>query len=63
MKLIPPSHFIASTNAFVEAACLGLGWGMNPEAVAEDHPDAGRLGEVIPDTPFDTTLYWQVPRA
>ena len=56
------SHQIGSSHAFIDAALCGLGWGMNPEVMARPHLDAGRLVELIADTPLDTPLYWQFAR-
>lgn len=58
----PPSHFIPSTNGFVDGALAGLGWGMNPEPLVDRHLQAGRLVPLIPDRALDVALYWQVSR-
>ncbi|WP_298261454.1 LysR family transcriptional regulator ArgP [uncultured Litoreibacter sp.] len=55
-------HRMASTHAFIRAACLGLGWGMNPEMLCREHLRAGRLVEVSPNAPMEVQLYWQVSR-
>lgn len=60
--VLPPTHLLPSTHAFVDAALAGLGWGMNPEPLVRDHLAAGRLVELVPDTPLDTALFWQVRR-
>lgn len=57
-----PSHRMASSQAFVEACLLGLGWGMNPEALVAEDLAAGRLVELVPDTPLDVPLFWQFAR-
>ncbi len=57
-----PTHRIASTQGFVEAALLGLGWGMNPEPLVAHHIAAGTLVEIAPNTPLDVPLYWQFAR-
>ncbi|RUS63145.1 LysR family transcriptional regulator ArgP [Pseudorhodobacter sp. E13] len=57
-----PTHRIASSQGFVEAALLGLGWGMNPEPLIAGHIAAGRLAELAPETPLDVPLYWQFTR-
>ena len=57
-----PSHRIASSHGFVDACLGGLGWGMNPEPLVTDHLNAGRLVELIPNTPLDVPLYWQFSR-
>jgi LysR family transcriptional regulator, chromosome initiation inhibitor len=57
-----PTHRIASSQGFVDAALLGLGWGMNPEPLIAQHLAAGRLVEIAPNTPLDVPLYWQFAR-
>ncbi|WP_050522973.1 LysR family transcriptional regulator ArgP [Pseudorhodobacter wandonensis] len=57
-----PTHRIASSQGFVDAALLGLGWGMNPELLIANHLAAGRLVEIAPNTPLDVPLYWQFAR-
>ncbi|WP_022704387.1 LysR family transcriptional regulator ArgP [Pseudorhodobacter ferrugineus] len=57
-----PTHRIASTQGFVDAASLGLGWGMNPEPLVAPHLAAGTLVEIAPNTPLDVPLYWQFAR-
>lgn len=55
-------HRLPSTTAFVEAALLGLGWGMNPEPLVAAHLAQGRLVALAPDLPLDTPLVWQASR-
>jgi len=57
-----PSHRIASSHGFVDAALAGLGWCMNPEALVAPHIAAGRLIDLSPDTPLDVALHWQFAR-
>ncbi|MFA3918117.1 LysR family transcriptional regulator ArgP [Ruegeria hyattellae] len=61
-RVAPPSHFLPSTHAFVDAARAGLGWGMNPEPLVRAHIDDGQLVELLPDQPLDVALSWQVSR-
>ncbi|MEX0279030.1 MAG: LysR family transcriptional regulator ArgP [Ruegeria sp.] len=61
-RLSPPTHFLPSTQGFLEAAASGLGWGMNPEPLARPWVENGNLQEVIPDAPLDVPLTWQVGR-
>lgn len=56
------NHRLASTQGFIEAARLGLGWGMNPESLCRDALASGALVEVAPNRPMDVPLYWQVSR-
>ena len=60
--LMPPTHLIASSTAFVEAARLGLGWGMNPASLVQEDLASGALVALDADTPLETPLYWQVAR-
>ncbi|MBB5575126.1 MULTISPECIES: LysR family transcriptional regulator ArgP [Rhizobium] len=57
-----PTHWLPSTQGFVEASLRGMGWGMNPVHLIQDHIRAGRLVELVPETPLDVTLYWQISR-
>lgn len=57
-----PSHWLPSTNSFIEASLSGMGWGMNPIELTRGHLLAGRLVELIPETPLDIPLYWQINR-
>lgn len=62
-KRVPfPSHRLPSPQAFIAASLAGVGWGMNPEALAGEHIAAGRLVPLIPDTHVDVALYWQSSR-
>ncbi len=60
--VIGPVHWIPSTQGFVDAALVGLGWGMNPVALAAPHLAAGRLVELLPGKPLDVPLHWQHAR-
>ncbi|MEM9974964.1 MAG: LysR family transcriptional regulator ArgP [Pseudomonadota bacterium] len=62
-RLRLPGHRLPSSTAFVEAACLGLGWGMNPEALVAEALADGRLIALAPDRPLYTPLYWIATRA
>ena len=57
-----PTHRMASSHAFVDACLAGLAWGMNPEPLVASHLAAGRLVELVADTPLDVPLYWQFTR-
>lgn len=58
----PPTHYLPSTRAFIDAACLGLGWGMNPEPLVREVIARGALVPLTRPGTYDTPLYWQVPR-
>ena len=57
-----PVHRIPSTQAFVDAAVAGVGWGMNPLPLVRTQLKTGTLVELTPDTPVDVPLYWQATR-
>lgn len=61
-RLALPMHRIPASQAFADAARLGLGWGMNPELMVRDDLDQGRLVDLAPDLPLDVPLYWQFSR-
>ncbi len=58
----PPSHRLPSSQGFVEASLRGLGWGMNPDLLVRDDIMAGRLMPLLPNSAYDTPLYWQASR-
>jgi len=58
----PPLHWLPSSQAFVDAALAGLGWGMNPEVSVKEHLRTGRLVALRPSLPLDVPLFWQESR-
>ncbi|MHC5232680.1 LysR family transcriptional regulator ArgP [Brucella sp. LJL56] len=60
--IVCPTHWLPSTQAFVDASLSGMGWGMNPVQLVDHHLKSGQLIELIPDAPLDIPLYWQVNR-
>jgi len=58
-----PRHWIPSPNAFVEAACAGMGWGMHPASMVADAIREGKLLELVPGSTLPVPLYWQQARA
>ncbi|MFJ4201404.1 LysR family transcriptional regulator ArgP [Streptomyces sviceus] len=52
-------HAVPTSEGFVEAVALGLGWGMVPEVQAGELLRAGRLVSLAPGRPVDVPLYWQ----
>jgi LysR family transcriptional regulator (chromosome initiation inhibitor) len=61
-RLMPPGHILPSTQAFIDAAMAGLGWGMNPAALIGRRIKREKLVCLKPDAPLDVPLYWQVSR-
>ena len=57
-----PVHRIPSTQAFIDAALAGVGWGMNPLSLVRAQLKTGTLVELVPDSPVDVPLYWQATR-
>ncbi|MBM6581085.1 LysR family transcriptional regulator ArgP [Microvirga sp. BT689] len=58
----PPVHWLPSSQAFVDGALAGLGWGMNPEMLVLDHLQAGRLVALKPGQVLEVPLFWQQSR-
>ncbi len=58
----PPRHWLPASQAFVDAALAGLGWGMNPAALVQGLVEQGRLVELRPGRPLHVALHWQHPR-
>ncbi|MFE1249458.1 LysR family transcriptional regulator ArgP [Streptomyces sp. NPDC058735] len=52
-------HYVPTSEGFVEAVALGLGWGLVPEAQAEPLLRDGRLVAFTGDRVTDVPLYWQ----
>ncbi len=61
-RLSPPTHFLPSAQAFIEAARAGMGWGMNPEPLVRGHIRNGRLVPLRANAPLAVPLTWQVSR-
>lgn len=61
-RLSPPTHLLPSTQAFAQAARLGMGWGMNPLQLHHDPAADSPLVALFPDHPLDIPLHWQVAR-
>lgn len=59
-QLAFPNHWLPSSQAFIDAALLGIGWGMSPLYLLKDHLTAGTLVDLAPDYPVEVPLYWQI---
>ncbi|MDO1581320.1 LysR family transcriptional regulator ArgP [Rhizobium oryzicola] len=57
-----PSHWLPSTQAFLDASLAGMAWGMNPEPLTRPHLHSGALVELVANSPLDVALYWQINR-
>jgi LysR family transcriptional regulator (chromosome initiation inhibitor) len=62
VELAAPTHWIPTTQGVLEASLAGLGWGLNPLALAGPHLASGALCELVAGRPLDLRLYWQVAR-
>lgn len=60
--IVHPSHWLPSTQGFVDAGLLGIGWSLNPVQLAHEYLADGRLVELVPGAVLDVALYWQVTR-
>ncbi|AZV78860.1 LysR family transcriptional regulator ArgP [Parasedimentitalea marina] len=60
--LAPPAHFLPSTQAFVDAAVAGMGWGMNPLEFVRPQIKQGILVPLLAQTNLQIPLTWQVSR-
>lgn len=61
-EIQPPLHWLPSSQAFVDAALAGLGWGMNPETLVQEHLRTGRLVALDPQVDLEVPLFWQESR-
>jgi len=61
-SLAYPTHWLPSTQGFVDACLSGMGWGLNPALLVREHLASGRLIELIPGAVLDVPLYWQINR-
>jgi len=57
-----PTHWLPSTQAFIEASVAGIGWGMNPVQLVREHLQSGALVELVPGRTLAVPLYWQHTR-
>ncbi|MGB0121334.1 MAG: LysR family transcriptional regulator ArgP [Solirubrobacterales bacterium] len=54
-----PRHYVPTSNAFLRAVHMGLGWGLLPEQQCLESLESGQLVDLIPDRIVDVPLYWQ----
>lgn len=58
-----PTHWLPASQAFVDGALCGIGWGMNPEPLVARHLAEGRLVDLVPGRVLDVALHWHWSRA
>ncbi len=57
-----PTHWLPSTQAFIDATVAGIGWAMNPRSLVDSHLRDGSLVELVPGRLLSVPLYWQHSR-
>ena len=58
-RLSPPVTYLPSSQGFLEAARLGLAWGMVPEQLLGDALSRGEVAELAPGRYLYVPLFWQ----
>ena len=58
----PPTLWLPSTQAFIDATLAGVGWSMNPARLVEPHLASGALVELVPGRDLRVELFWQWSR-
>jgi LysR family transcriptional regulator (chromosome initiation inhibitor) len=53
-----PCHYLPASDAFFRALCMGLGYGLIPEAQYGSMLDDGKLLDLMPGKVVDVALYW-----
>jgi len=61
--IVPPTHWLPSSQGFVDATFGGVGWGLNPEALVSEAIAAGRLVPLLADATYDVPLFWHWSRS
>ena len=57
-----PTHWLPSTQGFVDASLAGMGWTLNPVQLVREHLASGRLVELVPGATLERPLFWQINR-
>lgn len=57
-----PTHWLPSTQGFVDASLAGMGWTLNPVQLVRQHLASGRLVELVPGATVERPLFWQINR-
>ena len=55
----PPQWWGFSTQSFLEAGLIGMGWGLHPRPLVAEMLADGRLVDLCPGHSLTITLYWQ----
>lgn len=57
-----PTHWLPSTQSFLEGSLAGMGWALNPVQLARGHLKRGDLVELVPEKVLERHLFWQINR-
>ncbi|WP_076535631.1 LysR family transcriptional regulator ArgP [Roseovarius nanhaiticus] len=57
-----PTHWLPSTQSFLEGSVAGMGWALNPIQLAKRHLERGDLVELVPGKVLERYLFWQINR-
>lgn len=57
-----PTHWLPSTQSFLEGSLAGMGWALNPVQLARPHLERGKLVEIFPGKLLERHLFWQINR-
>lgn len=57
-----PTHWLPSTQSFLEGSLAGMGWALNPVQLAKRHLERGDLVELVPGNVLERHLFWQINR-
>lgn len=57
-----PTHWLPSTQGFLDACLAGMAWALNPADLVREHLADGRLVELVPGAVVEVALFWQVNR-
>jgi len=57
-----PTHWLPSTQSFLDGCLAGMGWALNPVQLAKRHIENGDLVELVPGKILERRLFWQINR-
>lgn len=57
-----PTHWLPSTQSFLDGCLAGMGWALNPVHLARPHLESGDLVELVPGKILERRLFWQINR-
>lgn len=57
-----PTHWLPSTQGFLDACLAGMAWAVNPSHLVREHLADGRLADLVPGAVLEVALFWQLNR-